>query len=109
MKAITVGEVDVEIFRGAVYITHGHGCERFAPQAARELANALRYCAALVEAEEFPPDGNHCRACGKPSLFTIYCSPECAPACPHGEEMATCNACSVAADLAFDAAREDRS
>ena len=29
-------------------------------------------------------------------------------ACPHGESYGECNACDVAGDFAFDAAREDR-
>lgn len=28
--------------------------------------------------------------------------------CPHGQEWAECNACMIAGDLAFDAARESR-
>lgn len=31
-----------------------------------------------------------------------------APQCPHGKTVGECNACDIAGDIAFDAAREDR-
>ena len=34
--------------------------------------------------------------------------PEPSKRCPHGEELGECTACDVAADLAYDADREDR-
>lgn len=39
-----------------------------------------------------------CRNCGLQFSFRV---------CPHGEPIGDCNACDVAGDLAFDAARED--
>jgi len=60
----------------------------------------------VIRFGEWRPIHELCRACGKHSPTTIYCSDECAADCPHGERRADCNACDVESDLAFDAGRE---
>jgi len=52
--------------------------------------------------------GPRCHGCGDVSA-TLYCA-SCAPSarCPHDRPIGTCDACDLAADVAFDVAREGR-
>jgi len=63
--------------------------------------------AELDELEAFEP--HRCQGCAEPSS-TVLCA-TCAElmTCGHGRRRSECNACDVAEDLAFDAARERRS
>jgi hypothetical protein len=56
---------------------------------------------------ETPLEANTCRTCGKPTEC-IYCSEECSPPCVHGHKPGHCDTCDHLADLAYDAARENR-
>jgi hypothetical protein len=51
-----------------------------------------------------------CHGCGAPTS-TVYCDACCdkgIACCPHGLDAASCDACDVESDLAYDAWRESR-